>query len=90
MTLKQIFQLECIPCVHLHEILKRLLANVCLDALFMCLFRFVAFRVTFNDLCCRTQRCGLLSLIHFKVADESWQTGPNESVLHFEVVFVVC
>ena len=49
MTLKQIFQLESIPCVYLHDILKRLLPKVCFDSSFMCLSRFVAFRVTFND-----------------------------------------
>ena len=32
MTLKQIFQLKCIPCVCLHNNLKRLLAKVCFDA----------------------------------------------------------
>ena len=52
MTLKQIFPLENIPCVHLYDISKRLLGKVCFDASFMCLSRFVAFRVTFNDLCC--------------------------------------
>ena len=56
----------------------------------MCLFRFVAFCVTFNDLCCWTQRCGLLSRIHWRVTDQNWQTGPNESVLDLEIVFVVC
>ena len=52
MTLNQIFQTENIPSAYLHGILKKLLARVCFDASFMCLFRFVAFRVTFNDLCC--------------------------------------
>ena len=47
MTLKQIFQLENIPCVYLHDLLKRLLAKVCFNASFMCLSRFVAIRVTF-------------------------------------------
>ena len=53
----------------------------------MCLPRFVAICVTFNDLCCRTQRCGLLSRIHSWVTDQNWHTGPNDSVLHFEFVF---
>ena len=48
MALKLIFQLESIPWVYLHDILKRLLAKVCFDALFTCLFRFVAFSVTFT------------------------------------------
>ena len=52
MTLKQIFQFENIPWVYLHGILKRLLAKVCFDASFMCLFGFVAIRVTLNDLGC--------------------------------------
>ena len=47
-------------------------------------FQFVAFLVTFNDLC-----CGLLSHA-FVDNGQSWQTGPNEFVLHFEAVFVVC
>ena len=66
MTLKQIFQLKSIPCVYLHDIWIRLLARVCFDASFMCLSRIVSFRVTFNDLCCWTQRRGLLSGTHFK------------------------
>ena len=36
MTLKQIFHLEGMPCVYLHDILKRLLAKICFDASFMC------------------------------------------------------
>ena len=82
--------MESILCVNLHYVWKRLLAKRSFDASFMCFFRFVTFRVTFNDLCGQAQRCGLLSSIHLKVTDQSWQTGPNESVLHFEVVFVVC
>ena len=50
----------------------------------MNLFQFVAFRVTFNDLC-----CGLLSHA-FVDNGPNWQTGPNEFVLHFKTVFVVC
>ena len=84
------FQLESIPCVYLQEILKRLLAKLCLDASFLCLHRFVAFHVTFNDLCCLWQPCGLLSWIHLWVTNQSLQTGQNDSVIHFEVAFVVC
>ena len=47
-TLKQIFQLESIPCVYLHDILKRLPAKLCLDVSFMCLSGFVSFRVIFT------------------------------------------
>ena len=90
MTLKQIIQLESIPCVYLQDILKRLLAKVCFDVSFMCLSRFVAIYVTFNNLCCWTSCCGLVSHIHLRVTDQTWQTGPNESVLYFKVVFVVC
>ena len=74
--MKQIFQLESIPCVCLHDFLTRLLAKVCLDASFMCLSRFLALPGTFNELC-----CGLLSCIHLWLTDQSWHTGPNESVL---------
>ena len=48
MTLKQIFQMESILLVYLLVILKRLLKKIRLDASFMCLFPFVAFRVTFT------------------------------------------
>ena len=72
-----------------HDILKGLLAKNCFDASYICLFRFVAFRVTFNGLICWTKRCGLLSRIHLCAMDKTWQTGPNEFVLHFEIVFVV-
>ena len=34
-----------------------------------------------------TERCGLLSRMHLSVRNQSWQTGPNESALHFKVVF---
>ena len=70
--------------------MKRLLAKVCFDASFMCLSRFVAFRVTFNDEWSWTQCSRLLSRIPLKVTDQRWQTGPIQSALHFEVVFVVC
>ena len=84
------FQLQSIPCVYLQKILKRLLAKLCLDASFLCLHQFVAFHVTFNDLCCSSQPCGLLSWIHLWVTNQSLQTGQNDSVIHFEVAFVVC
>ena len=51
-ALKQIFRLKNIPCVYLNDILNRMLAKVCLGASFMSLFPFLAFLVTFNDLCC--------------------------------------
>ena len=85
MTWKQIFQLESIPCVYLHDYLKRLLTKLCLDASFMCLSRFVAFRVTFNELC-----CSLLYCIHLWLTEQRWLTGPNDSVSHFKAAFVVC
>ena len=80
--LKQIFHLESIPCVCLHEHLMKMFAKACLDASFMCLFRFVAFRVTFNDFC-----CGLFSRLHLRVTNQSWQTGPNESAFPFRSWF---
>ena len=46
--------------------------------------------VIFNELCCSKQLCGLLLRIHLKITAQSRQTSPNESVLHLEVVFVVC
>ena len=90
MTTKKIFQLKSISRVLLHNILKRLLEKVCYNASLMCLFRFVAFCGTFNDQCCWTQRCGLLSRIKLRETDQRLQTRPNESRLHVEVVFVVC
>ena len=48
-------------------------------------FNLLQFRVTFNDLCC----C-LLSRMHLSLKDQSWETGPNEPVLHLKVVFAVC
>ena len=88
--MKQIFRLESIPCVYLHNILNRLLEKIWLDASFTCLSRFVAFHITFNDLCCSSERCGLLSRIHLKVTDQTRHTGPNETVLQIQIVFVVC
>ena len=43
-----------------------MLGKVCFDASFMCLLRFVSFRVNFDDLCCWTQRCGILSRTYLK------------------------
>ena len=80
--LKQIFHLESILRVCLHDILMRLLAKLRLDASFMCLCRFVAFRVTLNDFC-----CGLFSRLHLRVTNQSWQTGPNESAFPFRSCF---
>ena len=42
---------------------EKIVSKVCFDASFMCLFRFVAFRVTLKDLCFWTQRYGLLARI---------------------------
>ena len=65
--------------MYLYDYLKRLLAKQSLDALFMCLCRFVALRVTLNHLC-----CGLLSRIQLRVIDQSCHTGRNESALRFQ------
>ena len=51
-ALKQIFQEENLPCVYLHDNLKKLLGKFCFHAFFMCFFQLVAIRVTFNDSCC--------------------------------------
>ena len=32
----------------------------------------------------------LLLHIRLKITDQIWQTSPNESVLHYEIVFVAC
>ena len=88
-TLKQIFQWESIPCVYLLDIWSRLLAKVCFIASFICLFPFVAFCANFDGLWPWTQLCGLLSPLPLKAANQSWHTGPNETVLHFQVVFVI-
>ena len=85
MTLKQVVYLERVLFAYLHAILKRLLKKIYLDACFMCLSRIVGFRYTFNDLCCCTQRCGLLSCIQLRVTDQNWQANPNESGIQFEV-----
>ena len=69
----------------LYDNLKKMFAKFGFDASFMWLFLFVAIRVTFNDLC-----CWLLSRIHLSLKDQSWETGPNEFVLHLKVVFPVC
>ena len=50
----------------------------------MCLGRFVAFRVTLTTYAVAYYHARL------EITDQSWQTGPNESVLRFEVVLVVC
>ena len=36
--------------------------------------------------------CSFVACCHslpLKVANQSWHTGPNETVLHFQVVFVI-
>ena len=58
--------------------------SLCFDASFIRLSRFVAVGVTFTGLC-----SGLQSRIHLGVTDQSWPTGPNETLLHFQVVIVV-
>ena len=55
---------------------------------FLCLSEFVAFGGTFNNLSCSLQPCGLLSRIQLRLTYQSWQSGPNDFVLHFEVTFV--
>ena len=43
-----------------HDILKRFFAKICFDASFMCLSRFVAIGVNFNNLCCVLLSCTLV------------------------------
>ena len=50
----------------------------------MCLCRFVAFRVTLTTYAVAYCHARL------EITDQSWHTGPNESVLRFKVVLVVC
>ena len=50
----------------------------------MCLCRFVTFRVTLTTYAVAYCHARL------EITDQSWHTGPNESVLRFEVVLVVC
>ena len=90
MTLKQIFQLEKHTLRVFTWKFKEIIGKGLFGSFIQCLFRFVLFLVIFNDLSCWTQGCGLLSRIHLRVTDQSWQTSPNESVLHFKVLFVVC
>ena len=47
-------------------------------------FQFVAFLVTL------TTYAVAYCHMHLWITDQSWQTRPNEFVLHFEAVFVVC
>ena len=57
----------------LYDIFKKIVGKTLFGCFrFWFLSGFVAFRVTFNELC-----CGLLSYIHLWVVDQSWQTGPN-------------
>ena len=83
--MKQIFELESIPSVFLYDILKKLSAKLCLDVsgfgFCLDLLHFVSLLTTYAVAYCHT---------HLWITDQSWQTGPNEFVLHFEAVFVVC
>ena len=90
MTLKQIFQLVSIPCVYLHDIKKisweafvsMFHLCVCFDLLqFMSLQTFYAAERRVVVYC---------HAYILRVTNQSWQTGLNESVLNFKVVFVVC
>ena len=63
----------------LQDILKRLLLKICFGASLMCLSRFVAFCVIFNDKCCDK------IVTHIIDNGQTWQTGPNENILELEV-----
>ena len=68
----------------LYEILKRLFQKFVSTFNLCVCFYLLHFVSLFNELC-----RGFLSHIHLRIMDQGWQTGPNESVLHFEVVFVI-
>ena len=76
--------------MHLHDISKKLSAKTYFDASFMCFLDLLHFVSLLTVYVVETQVCGLLSRIRLWVTDRSWQTGRNDPVLHFEVVFVVC
>ena len=88
MTLKQIFQIENISYICM------IFCKDCWKIVIECfIFVFVTiccFSCCSYDLCCWTQRCGLLSRIRLKITNQVRQTSPNESVLHFWFVFVAC
>ena len=68
----------------LYEILKLLFQKFVSIFNFCVCFCSLNFVSLFKELC-----CGLLSHIHLRIMDQGWQTGPNQSALHFEVVFVI-
>ena len=67
--------------MYLYDNFERISENVFVCFIYMSV-PFVSIRVTLNGLC-----CDLLSCIHLRVMNQIWQTGRNEVVLHFQVVF---
>ena len=61
----------------LYDSLKRLSAKMFVETLFNRLFRVVAFRFTFDDVCCLKQRCGQLLRIVLRITDQSWHVGQK-------------
>ena len=51
-ALKLVLEMESIPCRYLHDLLNRLLTKILSIDLYLRLLPFVAFCVTFIDLCC--------------------------------------
>ena len=68
----------------LYELLKRLFQKFVSTFNFCVCFCSLNFVSLFNELC-----CSLLSHIHLRRWNQGWQTDPNQSALHFEVVFVI-
>ena len=70
--------------MYLHDILKRL-SQKFVSMLHLCVWvDLLHFRVTLTTYAVAYCHARL------EVTDQSWHTGPNESVLRFEVVLVVC
>ena len=89
MILKQILQLESIPWVFC-MIFRRDCLQRFVSMLHLCVFiDFLHFVVLSKIYGVERERCDSLSRIQQWITYQSWQTGPIQSVLRFEVVFVV-
>ena len=56
----------------------------------MCLSGFVSFRIIFTINAVERNVVPYSHALHLWLTDQSCQTGPNESALHFKTVFIVC
>ena len=86
---KQIFQLETIHCLYLDDTLNRLVGNTYLNVTFMCFSVLVAFSPFLMIYAHMNATFRVLSRIHLRITNDSWHTGPDESVLNFQFVLVV-